>query len=428
MSENIKAQQVTNTIQNTDADQSTASASEVRSLVISYCNAVEGLSTLESDTCKQKVLSVLMARDVLADALTKNRLIPKELAFNLAELDRKLQEQASLILSCVNSLTLGQWRETFQPPQEAWWWALDQRVNEFEQRHSVKWTILTVFAFTLTLSIAADITSRFFSGIPDKLSIISTSSQVFLALLAGSTFTTAGRNWLGKLLSSFHIKKGLQPFASFLFALVILFAAIGFRYSLPAIARYYNREGGKSLEQNKMAEALSSFQRAVSLDPENYEAQYNLAHSYERVFDYDKAITGYQKTVELKPDFNDAYNNLAHSYIMYRSDYKRALDVLSNLLASPIKNDETKYAAYKNRGWAFLGLQQFKLAEKDFRLAIEVQDFAEAHCMLGEALSNLGEKDDAVIEWGKCLEMSKRGDSKGVEPYWQAIAMTGIQK
>ena len=281
MSENVRAKQVVSTNQHAGTDQATASASEMRSMVISYDDAVKGLSTLTSDTCKEKVLSVFIARDVLADALTKNRSISKELAFDLAEIDQKLKDRASLIVRCINPSTLNKWRDTFQPSQGAWWWSLDQRVNELEQRHSAIWTILTVFAFTLTLSIATDITGRFFSGVPDKLSIISTSSQVFLALLAGSTFTSAGRDWLGKLLTSFHIKRGLQPLASFLLSLIVLFIIIGFRYSLPAIARYYNREGNESLKENKKADAHASFQRAVYLDPENYEAQYNLANSYE---------------------------------------------------------------------------------------------------------------------------------------------------
>ena len=113
---------------------------------------------------------------------------------------------------------------------------------------------------------------------------------------------------------------------------------------------------------------------------------------------------------------------------MHRSDYKRALDILSILFESPINNDSVKYAAYKNRGWAFLGLQQYELAEKEFKLAMQVKDTAEVHCMLGEALRNLGNRDDAIMEWSNCLAMRENGDPYGIEAYWLAIAMTGVKK
>jgi hypothetical protein len=412
---------------NEAADQSLAQ-DVLQNQLIDYGNSIDNLSKAKDGDRKQEVLNVLMARNAIGHTLSSSKSVPHQLRLTLAELDRKLKDHANLVVNYVGSSILEDWRDTFQPPPSAWWWALDKRVSELEQKRAALWIILTGFAVTLTLSIAADVSSRFLSGGPDRLGILSTSSQVFLALLAGSTFTQAGRVWLGNLFSSFHIRRGLQPFFSFLLALLVLGAVIGFRYSLPSIARYYNHEGSESFKQNKVAEALANFQRAISLDPENSEAQYNLAYTYESIFDYDKAIAGYQKTIEGKPDFDAAYNNLAHLSLVYRSDYKRALDILSRLLSMPISDNETKYAAYKNRGWAFLGQQQYELAETDLKLAKGIYDRAEIHCMLGQALQGQGKKDDALTEWVSCIEMSKKGDPKGLEPYWLSVAMKGIRE
>src|SRR5262249_2969923 len=158
-------------------------------------------------------------------------------------------------------------------------------------------------------------------------------------------------------------------------------AAIAFRSSLPAIAKLYNERGTRFLQDNKVGAALDDFQRAVSLNPDYPEAQYNLAYTQENVFDYDKAIANYQKAIGVNPDFEEAYNNLAHLYLVYRSDYKRALDMLSRIFAKPMTDPSLKYAAYKNRAWAFMGQNQLDLSENDLQLAQNIQDTAEIHCI-----------------------------------------------
>ena len=130
-------------------------------------------------------------------------------------------------------------------------------------------------------------------------------------------------------------RPGLQPFFGFLLALVVLSAVIGFRYSLPAVARLYNQRGAGSLRDNKVSAALSDLQRAVSLNPDYPEAQYNLGNAQRTVFDYDKAIASYRNAIELNPDFVEAYNNLAYLYLVYRSDYKRALTLSPESLRNP---------------------------------------------------------------------------------------------
>jgi tetratricopeptide (TPR) repeat protein len=401
--------------------------SSLQDLILKYRTAIESLPNRAEPGCEGVVLTVLLARQHLAKVIAKGSHKPSDLFTEIGDLDEQLKSKAGVIISCTGSKTFQRWRDLFQPTEGAWWWFLDRRVNDAERARTIIWVLLTGFSITLIISVAADVSSRFLVGVPDRLSILSTASQVFLALLAGSSFTQAGREWVGRLLAAVHVRRGLQPFFGFILALVVLSAIIGFRYSLPAVARSYNQRGVEALRDKKVGAALANFQRAVSLNPDYPEAQYNLANVQETVFDYDKAIASYQKTIELSTNFDEAYNDLAHLYLLYRSDYKRALDILSQIFSKPITDPSLKYAAYKNRAWAFMGQDQLALSANDLELAQNIQDTAEIHCMRGEVLWRMSAKTEAVDEWTKCLKMAKT-DSRGVEPYWQALAMTGIRK
>ncbi len=403
------------------------SESNLQELVSDYSTAIESLPNGGEQDCARLALTVLLAREYLAREISKGTHKASDLFTKISDLDRDLKSKANVLISCAGAKTFQSWRDIFQPHESSWWWFLDKRISENEKARTIVWVLLTGFAVTLTISIAAEISTRFLVGIPDKYSILSTASQVFLALLAGSSFTQAGREWIGRLLGAMRVKSRLQPFFGFVLALVVLSAAIAFRSSLPAIANLYNERGSRFLQDNKVGSALEDFHRAVSLNPDYPEAQYNLAYTQETVFDYDKAIASYQKATELSPDFDEAYNNLAHLYLVYRSDYKRALAILSRIFEKPITDPNLKYSAHKNRAWAFMGQDQLALSENDLQLAENIQDTAEIHCMRGEVLWRKADKTAAVDEWIKCLEMAKN-DSHGLEPYWQAIAMSGIRK
>src|SRR5215213_30602 len=400
--------------------------SNLQELVSDYRTAIASLPNRERD-CERPALTVLLAREQLARAIGKDAHRASGLITEISDLDQDLKSKAGSIISCAGAKTFQNWRDIFQPQESSWWWFLDKRVSDAETTRAIVWVLLTGFVVTLIIAIAADISSRFLVGIPDKFSILSTASQVFLALLAGSSFTQAGREWVGRFLSAIHVRSGLHPFFGLVLALVMLLAVIGFRYSLPAVARFYNRRGAESLRDNKIGAALSDLQRAVSLNPDYPEAQYNLGDAQRAVFDYDKAIANYEKAIALDPDFVEAYNNLAYLYLVYRSDYKRALDIVTRIFTKSLTHPNLKYAAYKNRAWAFMGQDQLDLSMIDLDEAQKIRDTAEIHCIRGEVLSRKDDKPSAVEEWSKCLDMAKT-DKQGLEPYWQAAAMSGIRK
>lgn len=75
----------------------------------------------------------------------------------------------------------------------------------------------------------------------------------------------------------------------------------------------------------KLAEAKTSYLRAVSLKPDSYQVLTALGLIYRKETDYDKSMEYYQKAVEFKPDYAVVYTNMAVVELKRNND-KKALE------------------------------------------------------------------------------------------------------
>ena len=74
-------------------------------------------------------------------------------------------------------------------------------------------------------------------------------------------------------------------------------------------------------------EAITSYDKAIQLDPKYANAYNNRGLAYYHNKAYDKAIADFNKAIELNPDFARAYNNRAHAYYQQKAFNKAAQDV-----------------------------------------------------------------------------------------------------
>jgi tetratricopeptide (TPR) repeat protein len=72
--------------------------------------------------------------------------------------------------------------------------------------------------------------------------------------------------------------------------------------------------GYKAGEAGKYEQAITAYQEAIRLKPNDAEALGNLGVAYNRLGQYDKAISAYQEAIRLKPDFARAWANLGEAY------------------------------------------------------------------------------------------------------------------
>lgn len=64
-----------------------------------------------------------------------------------------------------------------------------------------------------------------------------------------------------------------------------------------------------------LKKVINSYEKAVSLEPENWQAWYNLGKKYQDEYkNYQKAIDCYKKALEFSPEFSYAWNNMGLAY------------------------------------------------------------------------------------------------------------------
>jgi tetratricopeptide (TPR) repeat protein len=393
----------------------------------SYQAALETLENppqREEDDAESKVFSALIARDKVAHVLADPRDITPEELKRLAELDERLESRVSTINPRIKPTTLATWLKTVQPAENAWWWSL------FKSKPNPLWGIFAGLCITGSLSITAEISRRFLSVGPDFLGVFSTLLQGLLALLAGSTFTEVGREWIERVLSHLGTAWKFQPQWKTGLALAVLFVVLALRFSLPTIARFYNEHGVRLQRNGQVTRAIESYRRAIRLNPDSVQAHYNLATAYEDVLSYNLAITEYQTAIGGDDKFYAAINNLARLYILRRKDDASALELLKRafkieLKVDPPKKNFVQYSFYKNRGWAYFGLKYYGLAEADLRQAIARRfDGAAAHCLLAQVLE--AQKKGATEEWEACIAYAS--GEEDVEESWLGLAKERLKQ
>lgn len=343
----------------------------------------------------EQILDVLVARDHIQTALAERGPDCTADLVILKELDSRLKQQA-----LINQINLKDWCTLLNPKAEAWWWFL-QPLSSQESQHDWLWSALSVSFLTISLGLVTNIAPRFLSGGPDILGAVTVMGQSVLTLLAvGGVLTKAGREAIERILTRLKLPKQSWQAMSCGFSLLLLLGLVSFRLSLPQIAGIYNQRGLDSYKNGQWSSALSSYLRALQLNPDYAEAHFNLGVLYEDLQDFDKARTEYR--IALQAEDGRAYNNLARLYIL---DKKYALAIPLLIQGQKLaKDQESKYALLKNLGWVRLEQSRYAAAESYLREAVELMDArAPAHCLLAQTLEKQKNRKESLHEWESCL-------------------------
>jgi protein O-GlcNAc transferase len=187
------------------------------------------------------------------------------------------------------------------------------------------------------------------------------------------------------------------------------------------------------LELERPADALLSFEEALTIKPDYVEALSNRGAAFVRVRRPKDALASVEKALTIRPDYVEALNGRGNALLdLKRPDdalasYDKALaiqpgygDALNNrgtaLLA--LKRPEDALASYdealtikphsaeahNNRGNALLALRRPEDALADYDKALAIKsDYAEAHNNRGSALRDLKRPEDALASYDKAL-------------------------
>ena len=368
--------------------------------------------TLAYHIPRSNILDVLRARDAIQELLEDQTQDSREKLINIVKLDQRLKKQAKSIVRAVN---LDDWRASFNPPDHAWWWFLEQRFGLWS-------SLLSILCLVLSLSFIGDIAPRFLTGGPELWGNIAVIVQGIFVLITGSSVFshTAGRKLANVFPRKFWDKWGTR------LALLSLAFSVLLSQSLPQIAVYYRERGLRNYEAGRLASAQSNYKRALALNPNDSRTHFYLGSLYEEFHDFNGAGTEYQ--IAMGSGFTAAaYNNMARLHIL-DENYNDAAYLLrrlqSKLSMKLTDNRILSYTLRKNMGWVRLeqGLQAqdktlknvfLAQAKAELENAIELagenqlapNQQASAHCLLAQVLEAKGDNSRQVREeWEYCLD------------------------
>lgn len=226
----------------------------------------------------------------------------------------------------------------------------------------------------------------------------------------------------------------------------------------PSYAPTYVERAGYLLAANEVEAARQDIEKAIELDPGSSAAYTVLAEIELNLKDYPRALLSAQKANELDVSNLDAYLVLGQAdlanqlyeeavraleiYNIYRpgetlamtslaagyngvGNFQEAIKLMDGILAK----SKNKPEAYYQRGVAYLGLEDFKKASTNFRLALDYDpsDF-DASISLARTYLKMDLPGEAYLEIkGRAARLAKTDGQTAQVYYWEATALDELE-
>lgn len=377
-----------------------------------YTDALLSLKLAKSEPSEIEILHILVVRDAIQEALSDKTQLSLESLTKLLELDNFLKQQADAI---ARGAKLAEWRATFHPSTEAWWWFLeptsDQEVSDYNPLDAL-FNGLTIAGLTGVAAHMTTFVQIFSTGGISFAETFGLLGQGGLLLTVIHTLQNTGQEKIKKILEKLNISPQFHSQATFGITAMLLLASVGVYHSLPRIGEWNYRQGEISYQRGLLAKAKAQYEQAAKIDPYNSEIQIALGKVYESLGDLKQASREYQ--VALEQGNVRAFNNLGRVYIVEK-DLIAAESLLRIGLQRVTKEDvELNYELHQNLGWLLLERKQYQAAEKELRQAVAIDESIKekhigggmAYCLLEDVLEDKKDKKDIKeqLRWKKmCL-------------------------
>lgn len=325
----------------------------------------------------------------------------------LLKSDKKLKSLATKIINS-EVIDLEDCRQSLNPQTTDWWWYLETELPPHPlTRYDSFWKGLTLAGWTFNLALLSNIISRFLSkgtGISGAFFIV--LPTLLTLLQAGNELTDSGNSLFSYILEILGIKSQRTAFAKLVSTIILTVIIFIFWLMLPMFSQVYNILGKQAYDVGNLGQAEAHYQQAISLNPDNAIAHYNLGNLYEDLNDLKKAKDKYSFAV--KNGIAEANNNLGRLLIKEKK-YSEAVSLLNKGLEIPDKSALTKYNLSKNLGWARLEQKDHQSAITYLQSAITIGDNnqlseASAHCLLAQALEINKKETEALKQWNFCCQ------------------------
>jgi len=171
----------------------------------------------------------------------------------------------------------------------------------------------------------------------------------------------------------------------------------------PDSYRAHQLTGETMLAKEDYPRAVSAFQAALELKPDDAELTFQLGQSYYRLMDFPKAFESLHKCLELDPLNADAQYLIGEG-LVYTKEGGKAIPFLQRAL----ELNPSMLEAHAELGKAFLQRDQFEKAVKELELASTMDKSGDLHYLLYRAYSKLNQKEKAATALAQSNKLRER--------------------
>ena len=173
-------------------------------------------------------------------------------------------------------------------------------------------------------------------------------------------------------------------------------------------ARSAYEAGWSHLREGRTAVGLTSFQEAVTLDPEEPIYHNSLGLVYLDLSQLPQALEAFGKAIALDPSYASAHLNLGVA-LTQSGRWDEAVHEYRKALALP--GHANLVLAHHNLGWAYYNQNRLREAEEAFTLALRLEpSMASAHYHLGLVLLKAGRREEARAAFSKARELAPESE------------------
>jgi tetratricopeptide (TPR) repeat protein len=180
-------------------------------------------------------------------------------------------------------------------------------------------------------------------------------------------------------------------------------------YPNQGMIHYFN--GYAFMRKRLYQEAIFSFEQAKKLAASNAElvSEINgmLGDSYNAIKEYIKSDKAYEEALAFNPDNATLLNN----YSYYLALRKENLEKAEKMSATLVKNNPDNPTFLDTHAWVLYVRQKYKEAKKFIERAISTGKASASHFEhYGDILYQLGDIDNAVMQWEKARGMNAKSE------------------
>jgi tetratricopeptide (TPR) repeat protein len=159
--------------------------------------------------------------------------------------------------------------------------------------------------------------------------------------------------------------------------------------------------GELGLRTGRPVEAVTAFQHALAIRPDDYEASLGLARAYDASGDIPKSEAAYQRAIQLQPSYWYGYSKFAGA-CFNRGDYARAAEMFRRV--TELAPDNAR--AFSNLGAAYHQLDRFEEALSAYRRSLEIEPTSGAYSNAGTTEFFLGRYAEASRDFEKAVALT----------------------